>query len=65
LGISVDLHVEDGAYVLGDKPGLGLCVDEEAIAAGSDLLPGPRYVGSHIRPERAGRRLHAVEGSPQ
>jgi L-alanine-DL-glutamate epimerase-like enolase superfamily enzyme len=64
LGISVDLHVEDGAYVLGDQPGLGLCVDEKAIAAGSDLLPELRYGGSHIRPERAGRRLHAVEGSP-
>ncbi|MEV6237670.1 mandelate racemase/muconate lactonizing enzyme family protein [Lentzea sp. NPDC051838] len=61
LGVSVDYHIEDGAYVLGDKPGLGLCVDEKAIAAAGDLIPEPTYGGSHIRPENAGRRLHSVE----
>ncbi|MDX8032693.1 mandelate racemase/muconate lactonizing enzyme family protein [Lentzea sp. BCCO 10_0856] len=61
VGLSLDLHVEDGAYVLGDGPGLGVRVDEEAIAASAHLLPHPTSGGSHIRPERAGHRLHAVE----
>jgi L-alanine-DL-glutamate epimerase-like enolase superfamily enzyme len=65
LGVSVDLHVEDGAYVLGDSPGLGVRVDEEAVALSSHLLPDPLGGGSHIRPERAGRRLHAVESSEE
>lgn len=58
VGVSVDLHVEDGAYVLGDSPGLGVRLDEEAIAAASHLVPHPTSGGSHIRPERAGQRLH-------
>jgi L-alanine-DL-glutamate epimerase-like enolase superfamily enzyme len=58
LGVSVDLHVEDGAYVLGDSPGLGVRIDEEAIAAASHLVPHPTSGGPHIRPERAGHRLH-------
>ncbi len=65
VGVSVDLHVEDGAYVLGDSPGLGVRVDEEAIALSSHLLPDPLAGGSHIRPERAGRRLHAVGSDPE
>ena len=58
LGLSLDHHVEDGAFVLGDRPGLGLRVDEEAIAASAHLLPHPMSGGAHIRPERAGHRLH-------
>jgi L-alanine-DL-glutamate epimerase-like enolase superfamily enzyme len=65
VGVSVDLHVENGAYVLGDSPGLGVRLDEEAIAASAHLLPHPMYSGSHIRPERAGHRLHMVEVSTQ
>ncbi|MFC3897895.1 mandelate racemase/muconate lactonizing enzyme family protein [Lentzea rhizosphaerae] len=61
LGVSADVHVEGGAYVLGDTPGLGLRVDEEAVAAAKHLLPHPLSGGSHIRPDRAGHRLHAVE----
>ncbi|WP_439658392.1 mandelate racemase/muconate lactonizing enzyme family protein [Lentzea sp. HUAS TT2] len=61
VGVVLDLHVEDGAYVLGDGPGLGLRLDEEAIAASSHLLPHPVAAGTHVRPERAGRRLHSVE----
>ncbi|KAA2266605.1 mandelate racemase/muconate lactonizing enzyme family protein [Solihabitans fulvus] len=60
LGVSLDLHIENGAYVLGDSPGLGLRIDEEAITAASHLVPDPLSGGAHIRPERAGRRLHAV-----
>jgi L-alanine-DL-glutamate epimerase-like enolase superfamily enzyme len=58
-GVSIDVAVEDGAYVLGDTPGLGVRIDEEAIAASGHLLPHPLSGGSHIRPDSAGRRLHA------
>ena len=33
VGVTVDLHIEDGAFVLGDSPGLGIRVDEDAIRA--------------------------------
>ncbi|MEU4770281.1 mandelate racemase/muconate lactonizing enzyme family protein [Actinosynnema sp. NPDC023794] len=59
-GLSIDLHVEDGAFVLGDTPGLGLRVDEEAIVASSLGLALPVTEGPHVRPERAGQRLLAV-----
>ncbi|NUT53412.1 MAG: mandelate racemase/muconate lactonizing enzyme family protein [Saccharothrix sp.] len=59
-GISLDLHVEDGAFVLGDSPGLGIRLDEEAILAASLRLTAPVSEGPHIRPERAGQRLLAV-----
>lgn len=62
IGLSVDLRVENGAFVLGDSAGLGIKVDEEAIAAGSRLghlvAPG----GPNIRPERAGQRLLTEDG---
>ncbi|MFD9701824.1 mandelate racemase/muconate lactonizing enzyme family protein [Lentzea sp. NPDC059081] len=61
VGVTLDLHVEDGAYVLGDGPGLGLRLDETAIAASGHLLPHPSAGGTHIRPVDAGRRLHAAE----
>ena len=61
VGVSIDVTVEDGAYVLADTPGLGVRLDEDAIAASTHLLPHPLAGGSHIRPERAGRRLHAAE----
>lgn len=57
LGVCVDHHVEDSAYVLGDRPGLGISLDEETIAAAGHRLPDPRSGGSHIRPDHAGRRL--------
>ncbi|MDH2430761.1 mandelate racemase/muconate lactonizing enzyme family protein [Sphaerisporangium sp. TRM90804] len=60
-GVSVDLHVEDGAFVLGDSPGLGLTIDEEAITA-AGLRPGtPSAEGPGVRPEEAGRRLLAAD----
>ncbi|MFI9818063.1 mandelate racemase/muconate lactonizing enzyme family protein [Saccharothrix variisporea] len=60
LGVTVDHHVEDGSFVLSDQPGLGVHVDEAVIAAAGHRLPDPRSGGAHIRPERAGRRLHPV-----
>jgi L-alanine-DL-glutamate epimerase-like enolase superfamily enzyme len=56
-GLSMDLSIEEGQFVLGDSPGIGVSVDEEAIA----LLEAPEGVpsrtGPHIRPAQAGRRL--------
>jgi L-alanine-DL-glutamate epimerase-like enolase superfamily enzyme len=56
-GLLVDMTVEDGRFVLGDTPGLGLTVDESAIS----LLERPSSVssrtGPHIRPANAGTRL--------
>ncbi|WP_248963857.1 mandelate racemase/muconate lactonizing enzyme family protein [Sphaerisporangium perillae] len=60
LGVALDLHVEDGAFVLGNSPGLGITIDEDAITAftrRSDAVPAN---GPHVRPEHAGRRLLAV-----
>jgi L-alanine-DL-glutamate epimerase-like enolase superfamily enzyme len=56
-GLSIDLHVEDGRFVLGDSPGLGLVVDEEAIASSEPPDSLPLRTGPHIRPALAGRRL--------
>ncbi len=61
-GMSLDLRVEDGAFVLGDSPGLGITIDVDAVTAypreGDTSTPD----GPHVRPERAGRRLLAVAG---
>lgn len=60
-GLSVDVTVEDGAFVLGDTPGVGIHVDVERVAASRQL----RTVtpdGPHVRPEGAGRRLHTAAG---
>ena len=56
-GLSMDVRVEDGRFVLGDSPGLGLSVDEEAIALIEAPEGVPLRAGPHIRPAHAGRRL--------
>ena len=56
-GLTVDMSVEDGAFVLGDTPGLGLTVDEEAILAVRRPTGIPTPHGSQVRPENAGVRL--------
>ncbi|EFL30321.1 racemase [Streptomyces viridochromogenes DSM 40736] len=63
IGVAMDLHVEDGAYVLGDTPGLGIRIDETAMtSARQRTAPAPDE--PHIRPERAGLRLLAVTPGP-
>ncbi|MGC4820729.1 mandelate racemase/muconate lactonizing enzyme family protein [Micromonospora sp. DT63] len=59
-GIGLDLHVEDGAFILGDTPGLGIRVDEVAIAAAADRAGDPTAGSPNVRPERAGKRLLSV-----
>jgi L-alanine-DL-glutamate epimerase-like enolase superfamily enzyme len=60
VGVTVDMHVEDGAFVLGESTGLGLRVDEEAILACEQRPSTPTFDGPGVRPERAGHRLLAV-----
>ncbi|WP_295173069.1 mandelate racemase/muconate lactonizing enzyme family protein [uncultured Brevundimonas sp.] len=57
LGLSVDQQVIDGGIVLGDRPGLGIEVDEIAIA--NNRLNGAwsKPEGPHVRPRRAGLGL--------
>lgn len=57
IGLTVDLRVDDGAFVLGDAPGLGIQVDEQEIAARVGHRDVPAPGGPGIRPERAGQRL--------
>jgi L-alanine-DL-glutamate epimerase-like enolase superfamily enzyme len=55
-GLAIDVQVEDGHFVLGDSPGLGVVVDEQAIALVATPAP-PLRAGPHTRPAQAGRRL--------
>jgi L-alanine-DL-glutamate epimerase-like enolase superfamily enzyme len=59
IGVTMDLHVADGAFILGDSPGLGIRIDETLIAA-AHRRDAPAPGGPHVRPELAGRRLLAA-----
>jgi L-alanine-DL-glutamate epimerase-like enolase superfamily enzyme len=56
-GLTLDLTVEDGEFVLGDSPGLGITVDEQTIRGFDGIPRPPAGSGPSVRPERAGRRL--------
>jgi len=62
-GLSVDMSIEDGRFVLGDSPGLGVTVDEKAISAIEVPSSARSRTGPHVRPADAGRRLDSE--SPQ
>jgi len=55
VGVSIELSIEDGAFVLGDSPGLGVKVDENAIAATALRAHALSGEGPDVRPELAGR----------
>jgi len=57
LGLTVDVSIEDGQFVLGDDPGLGLSVDEAAISQLPERSVTASPAGPHVRPSNAGRRL--------
>jgi L-alanine-DL-glutamate epimerase-like enolase superfamily enzyme len=63
IGVAMDLDVEDGAFVLGDTPGLGIRIDETVMTAARQRTAHASD-GPHIRPEHAGRRLLAVTPGP-
>jgi hypothetical protein len=56
-GLDVDQELADGGIVLGDRPGLGIAVDEDAIAAAEQSGTWATDGGPHVRPPRAGLRL--------
>ncbi|WP_433509301.1 mandelate racemase/muconate lactonizing enzyme family protein [Nonomuraea sp. CA-143628] len=62
LGLSLGTYVEDGAFILGDSPGLGITIDEHAINAFTRRPDARAAGGPNIRPEHAGRRLLEVTG---
>ncbi|GAA1776577.1 mandelate racemase/muconate lactonizing enzyme family protein [Luedemannella helvata] len=59
-GVTLDLRIEGGGFVLGDSPGLGITVDEPAIALARHRPGVTTAEGPNVRPERAGQRLLAV-----
>ncbi|WP_416970830.1 mandelate racemase/muconate lactonizing enzyme family protein [Streptomyces sp. 4F14] len=54
LGLHLDLRIENGAFILGDTPGLGIRLDEKTIRTPASLAVGG---GTNVRPESAGLRL--------
>ncbi|MFD0599486.1 enolase C-terminal domain-like protein [Catellatospora coxensis] len=53
VGIDIDLRIEDGSFVLGDTPGLGISMDEAAIAVCALQPATVSFDGPGVRPERA------------
>ncbi|MBN9195283.1 MAG: mandelate racemase/muconate lactonizing enzyme family protein, partial [Microbacterium sp.] len=58
VGLDVDQEFDDGGIVLGDRPGIGIVVDEERLASAA-AVPAAAASGPHVRPERAGLRMVA------
>ncbi|WP_424921124.1 mandelate racemase/muconate lactonizing enzyme family protein [Streptomyces sp. wa1] len=61
VGLTVDQEIADGGIVLGDSVGLGITVDEAAIARLEETAGWAQPAGPHVRPRDAGLRL--VTGS--
>ncbi|MGW4618543.1 mandelate racemase/muconate lactonizing enzyme family protein [Streptomyces sp. NPDC004592] len=59
VGLDVDQQFDDGGIVLGDRPGIGIVVDESQMSPAGTATPRPAATGPHIRPERAALRLVA------
>ena len=57
IGLAVDVSIEDGQFVLGDSPGIGLSVDEASVPVIAARPGGAPPTGPHVRPANAGRRL--------
>lgn len=57
VGLRVDQQIVDGGIVLGDAPGLGIELDEAAIADNRERGDWSHPDGPHVRPSRAGLRL--------
>ncbi|MDX3239468.1 mandelate racemase/muconate lactonizing enzyme family protein [Streptomyces sp. ME03-5709C] len=59
VGLDVDQQFDDGGIVLGDRPGIGIVVDESRMSPAGAAPPRPAATGPHIRPGRAALRLVA------
>jgi L-alanine-DL-glutamate epimerase-like enolase superfamily enzyme len=57
VGLTVDQHIDDGGVLLGEAPGLGIAVDEAAIARETVERGWSSKGGPHVRPRDAGLRL--------
>jgi len=57
IGLDVDQRIEEGGIVLGDRPGLGIQVDEQRISSLAAEGSWSSEAGPHVRPARAGLRL--------
>ena len=57
FGVTVDETYEDGSIVLGETPGNGITVDEDAIATDQRTASWLIAAGPHVRSDRAGLRL--------
>jgi L-alanine-DL-glutamate epimerase-like enolase superfamily enzyme len=56
-GFAVDQQIADGGIVLGDRPGLGIEIDEAAVARSAASTGWGERGGPHRRPAGAGLRL--------
>ncbi len=63
VGLEVDQQFGDGGILLGETPGLGIVVDEPAIADRRRSGPWADAWGQHQRPERAARAVVIEQGS--
>ena len=64
IGLRVDQEFDDGGIVLGDTPGNGFAIDEEALAlhtASANQLATPDW---QVRPSRAALRITPEDDSP-
>lgn len=57
IGVRVDQQVDDGGIVLGDEPGLGFTLDEQALEPVPPEHGWAVAAGPHVRPPRAGLRM--------
>ncbi|MHA6615704.1 hypothetical protein [Pseudonocardia sp. DLS-67] len=58
FGLHTDVEVRDGEFVLGERPGIGVEVDEAAVDAVPTVDIGVTdAAGPHVRPADAGLRL--------
>lgn len=57
FGLTLDQQFEDGGIVLGDRPGVGIEIDELSIAAAHRSGDWQEPAGPHVRSPRAGLRL--------
>jgi len=64
FGVTIDQEYADGGIVLGDSPGAGVTVDENAITARSHGADWLLAQGPHVRPSRAGLHLAVDTSSP-
>jgi L-alanine-DL-glutamate epimerase-like enolase superfamily enzyme len=56
-GFTVDQQIADGGIILGDAPGLGISIDEAAVAQSVTAIGWGERGGPHRRPAGAGLRL--------